>query len=330
MQRRPLLAALPAAAGLAGCAGRSRTDGQAATADRPLSRTATMTPLEPAPASFPDHPDPLTRATARRFVERYAEATVRAALRERSTPPIVAFSVEDARSAVVRGAGPGYLLTSACAGSVRYRREPDGSGRGYGVNADGVVHHVGPDRHTPVSGTGYACVGSHRDPYRAGDSTRNVAAVDGDSDADPDTDSNATTGADPFVPAALRLYDFGPDDDPARLRVTVTDATGGGGLVVREDFRFQIPAADHRFRVLVRPRVTVAAGRYRLHVDVVDGGATTVDWTLPRGGGHAWYDTCLGVRPDGEPVVVTVTADGDLGLGDVGCRVPAGRVRGSS
>jgi hypothetical protein len=340
MHRRRVLAALPFAvtAGLAGCTGRPD---EPTPPDTTAPDRAPRTAISPAPPDFPDPPAAdatVTRASARRFVERHAEARIRADLLERSGPPIVAISVEDARSAVIRGVdvdsggagGPaaGYLLTSACAGQVRYRETRRGGGGGYGVNAHGVVHYVAPGAHARVSGSVAACREPTRTPYRAADPTRNVATAatdageDGGGDGSGDADDGESAGR---TPAGLRLLDFGPDDDRARLRVSLTDETGGGGLAFRTDARFFLPEADHRFRTLVYPRVTAASGVYRLRVDVTGGGETDVEWSLPPDGGPDWWSTCVGVRPDGDPVVFTVRADGDLGLGRVGCAPPGDR-----
>lgn len=91
------------------------------------------------------------------------------------------------------------------------------------------------------------------------------------------------------APAELQLFDFG--DDPARVRLGVT----------------------------------VAAGRYRIHVDIEAGGSTTAEWVLPDRDGPAWWGTCVAVLPDGEPVVYTVDADGRLSFDGRTCeRLRAG------
>ena len=281
----------------------------------------------PGGVSYPDRPEELTPRRARRFVERHEEAYVREDLLAAGSAgsPVVELSVEDAEAVVVHGTGDaddgtdtdagtdadlngdddGYVLVSACGGDARFQEAPDGSGGGYGVNNYGVTHYLSPDEHVRVVYNGFACENTRREPYRSTSPARN-------------RDPSSTA-----APAELQLFDFG--DAPARVRLGVTDAAGGG-LVLRDAYAFYKAEPDHRFRLLVQSRVTVAAGRYRIHVDVEGGGSRTASWVLPDRDGPAWWGTCVAVLPDGEPVVYTVDADGRLSFDGRTCE----RLRGGT
>jgi hypothetical protein len=318
MERRPLLAAVASAAALpvAGCTGPTRitdsADPEPDSADPADTPTRTVVPDD---VSYPERPTTaLSPDRARRFVERHEAALVRDDLLSRGDRPVVELTVDEPRAVVVReipgddeggagaASGPAYVLVSACGGDATYRADPDGSQAGYGVNSYGVTHYLSADEHVRVVYNGFACENNRREPYRSTTPARN-------------RDPSATA-----APARLQLFDFGAE--PARVRLGVTDAAGGG-LVVREDYPFYKPEPDHRFRLLVQPRVTVAAGAYRLHVDVAGGGSTTADWSLPDRDAPPWWGTCVGVRPDGEPVVYTVDgdADGRLSFEGVHCEL---------